>query len=351
MKTIAEQVAACRAGRHPRLVARMPSGWLVLAPSQRLRGYCILLADPVVSSLNDLSGGARAQFLADMARAGDAVAAAVKPVRLNYEMLGNLDPTLHAHVVPRQKDEPESLRTKAIWLYPPEEWDAPKHAFNAKAHGPLREAIARALDGAPANAGHRPDWQDAAAMAARFHEGQVRKDGRTPYFSHPARVAMTVRDVFGCDDREALTAAFLHDVIEDTPADYDDVSEAFGDRVAEVVAALTKDMRLPEPEREPAYDAGLRAADWRAHVVKLADQYDNLSNAMRDGLDVDKFLRRCERAIAVAGEEGAWRPEVARAVEMLRELMALAAEPRPAGSRGRKSPEKQPGKRGKKGKG
>jgi len=322
MKTITEQVHACRAGKHPRLVARMASGWLVLAPSQRLRGYCILLADPIVNSLNDLDQAARAQFLADMARAGDAILQVVKPVRLNYEMLGNLDPTLHAHVIPRHKDEPESLRTKAIWLYPPEDWDVPKHAFSPKSHDALRQRLAAALSDQLPRSRKPPMWQEAAGMAARFHIGQTRKDGKTPYVSHPFRVALTVRDVFDCADETTLTAALLHDVIEDTTADYDDIAEAFGDEVASIVAPLTKDMRLPEPEREPAYDAGLRAADWRAHVIKLADQYDNLSNAIRDDLDLDKFFARCRRAIACAGPEPDFRPEVARAVGALRTLMA-----------------------------
>ncbi len=324
MRTITEQVEACRRGEHPRLVCRMASGWLVMAPSQRLRGYCILLADPIVPTLNHLSGGARAQFLADMGAAGDAVASVVKPLRLNYEMLGNLDPTLHAHVVPRHADEPESLRTKAIWLYPPEQWDAPEHAFSEAKHGELRRSIAQALRTGPAAAGSSPMWQTAAGMAARFHQGQVRKDGRTPYISHPFRVALTAREIFGVSDEQVLAAALLHDTIEDTSADFDDIAEAFGDEVARIVAAVTKDMRLPEPAREPAYDEGLRAADWRAHVVKLADQFDNLSNALDDGLEPARFLDKCRRAVAVCGEPSSWTPEVARSVAQLQALMARA---------------------------
>src|SRR5688500_19144302 len=95
-------------------------------------------------------------------------------------------------------------------------------------------------------------WQRAASFAARFHQGQLRKDGTTPYIAHPFRVAMTVRDVFGVDDPIALAAALLHDVIEDTTADYDDLEREFGAEVARVVAALTKDMRLPEAARETA---------------------------------------------------------------------------------------------------
>ncbi|MCH9010455.1 MAG: HD domain-containing protein [Chloroflexi bacterium] len=62
-----------------------------------------------------------------------------------------------------------------------------------------------------------PLWQHAASFAARAHRNQVRNDERIPYFSHPARVAMTVAVRFGCGDETALAAAFLHDV--DQPSD------------------------------------------------------------------------------------------------------------------------------------
>lgn len=158
-------------------------------------------------------------------------------------------------------------------------------------------------------------WQRAASFAARFHNGQLRKDGTTPYIAHPFRVAMTVRDVFGVDDPVALAAALLHDVIEDTTADYDDVAEEFGTEVADVVAALTKDMRKPNDQREAEYDQQLAAAPWQARLVKLADVYDNVSDCLDDGMR-KKALDKAIRAVRHAGSE----PQVtvaAREVELL----------------------------------
>ena len=57
---------------------------------------------------------------------------------------------------------------------------------------------------------------DAVSFAARAHQGQFRKDGRTPYASHPTRVCLVMRCVFGVEDPEVLAAAVLHDTIEDT---------------------------------------------------------------------------------------------------------------------------------------
>src|SRR5436190_896130 len=87
---------------------------------------------------------------------------------------------------------------------------------------------------------------EAISFAARKHQGQLRKDDRTPYFAHPVRVMMIVRDRWGITDPEVLAAAVLHDTIEDTTTDYDDVVKRFGPRVAQLVALLTKDKRLPE---------------------------------------------------------------------------------------------------------
>src|SRR5688572_4091330 len=87
---------------------------------------------------------------------------------------------------------------------------------------------------------------EAASFAARAHRHQLRKDGQTPYVAHPFRVCLVVRHVFGIDDPDTLAVALLHDTIEDTTTDYDDLAERLGGRVAAAVAALSKDMRLPE---------------------------------------------------------------------------------------------------------
>jgi guanosine-3',5'-bis(diphosphate) 3'-pyrophosphohydrolase len=122
---------------------------------------------------------------------------------------------------------------------------------------------------------HR-EYLDAIAFAARAHRHQLRKDGETPYVSHVFRVCMVLRDVFEITDRRALIAAVLHDTIEDTNTDFDDVEEKFGAEIAGWVAMLSKDKTLPYHERERAYCAKLTNAPWQVQVCKLADVFDNL---------------------------------------------------------------------------
>jgi diadenosine tetraphosphate (Ap4A) HIT family hydrolase len=130
-------VAAAEAGELDRVILRLKSGWAVMGESQVQPGYCLLYSDPVVPHLNALEGPARAQFLSDMATLGDAVLEVTGATRINYEMLGNQEPALHAHVIPRFDNEPEELRTKPIWFY---DWDAAP-TFSREAHGDLQEAI------------------------------------------------------------------------------------------------------------------------------------------------------------------------------------------------------------------
>jgi diadenosine tetraphosphate (Ap4A) HIT family hydrolase len=136
-----ERVAAARAGTNPTTICRLRSGWAVLGDPQVARGYSLLLPDPVVGQLNDLTGEVRRTFLYEMSLLGDAVKAITGAVRINYEILGNQVPALHAHVVPRFADEPAELREKPIWYY---DWSAAPR-FDAGRDGPLIEAIAKCL--------------------------------------------------------------------------------------------------------------------------------------------------------------------------------------------------------------
>jgi diadenosine tetraphosphate (Ap4A) HIT family hydrolase len=139
---IHRRVAACREGTDTALIARLPSGWAVMGDPQVLRGYCLLLPDPVVPHLNALPPAGQAAFLADLARLGQAVLEVTGALRINYAMFGNLEPALHAHVHPRFADEPESLRTAHPWAY---DWAAARR-FDPALDGALLAALRARLE-------------------------------------------------------------------------------------------------------------------------------------------------------------------------------------------------------------
>jgi diadenosine tetraphosphate (Ap4A) HIT family hydrolase len=139
---IHQRVSDCRAGQYPKAICRVSSGWVVLGDVQFLRGYSLLLPDPVVADLNKLSGPARTAFLSEMAAVGDALLDVTNAIRINYEILGNADPALHAHVFPRYSDEPQDLRTRPAWFY---DWTkAPP--FDPDRDEPLMKAIRARLE-------------------------------------------------------------------------------------------------------------------------------------------------------------------------------------------------------------
>lgn len=162
-------------------------------------------------------------------------------------------------------------------------------------------------------------WHVAAAFAAHAHRHQTRRDGRTPYIAHPARVALIVAVEFGCTDETVLAGALLHDVLEDTTADYDDLLEHFGREVADLVAYLSKDSRMAQDDREAEYDHRLAEGPWQARLIKLADVYDNLADAAT-GQEQQTLLKRVRRAVALAEND----PPLQKAVEIVRERMQAA---------------------------
>lgn len=165
-------------------------------------------------------------------------------------------------------------------------------------------------------------WQQAASFAAWKHRHQTRKDGRTPYIAHTFRVAMTVRDVFGCDDPAVIAAALLHDTIEDTLTDHDELSSLFGVEIADVVAALTKNMALPAAQREADYDTRLASADWRARLIKLADVFDNHSDLPeRSAEALGKMHDKCRRAIELAEPDAAQHECIRRGIAAVQSLL------------------------------
>lgn len=107
---IHDRVDALRAHQDPYLIARLETGWAVLANRPLLPGHCVFFADPVVFSVNDLDEETRMRYWRDVTRIGDALIAVMESYRINYETLCNQAQALHSHVVPRQMSEPDAKR-------------------------------------------------------------------------------------------------------------------------------------------------------------------------------------------------------------------------------------------------
>lgn len=128
---------------------------------------------------------------------------------------------------------------------------------------------------------------DLVERARRYAEhahgaiNHVRKYSGRPYTEHLERVAARVAAV--TKDRNAIAAAWLHDVVEDTPTTPEQIEREFGAAVAELVAALTDAPReVGNRARRKAVDRERIAnAPAAAHTVKLADLIDNAEDIAR----------------------------------------------------------------------
>ncbi len=126
--------------------------------------------------------------------------------------------------------------------------------------------------------------KNAEIFAKRKHKGQFRKDGVTPYSKHLGDVISELK-VMGITNNDIICAGWLHDTIEDTDTDYDEIHEKFNKKIADCVASVTKDTRLIKQKQEKAYISQLKKASWQAKVVKLGDiiaNFKDLPNAKYD---------------------------------------------------------------------
>lgn len=143
-----DRIGSAERGENPMVLARMASGFAVMGDVQFLPGYCVLLASPRVPDLNILDVDARATFLRDMTLIGDAITDACRSdgmLRLNYEIQGNTDAFLHAHIWPRYDWEPDDRRPLPVFSYGREQWRAPESQYRDTEHGHLRQRINLAL--------------------------------------------------------------------------------------------------------------------------------------------------------------------------------------------------------------
>lgn len=117
-----------------------------------------------------------------------------------------------------------------------------------------------------------------AKFAAAKHRGQFRKDGKTPYISHPVTVANILVREGKVADPEVIAAALLHDTIKDTGTTRDELEREFGPRVAAMVAELTNDPGLHGAESKAAQLKKKFGPD--AAAVKIADKTANLRDIL-----------------------------------------------------------------------
>ncbi len=121
----------------------------------------------------------------------------------------------------------------------------------------------------------------AIAFATKAHEGQVRKGTSRPFIQHPMEVGKIVASM--TDDDEVISAAILHDTIEDCESITEEIlCEQFTPRVASLVAQESEDKSKTWMERKSATIAHLKLAPREIQMIGLADKLSNMRDIDRD---------------------------------------------------------------------
>ncbi len=181
-------------------------------------------------------------------------------------------------------------------------------------------------------------------MAREAHAGQVRNaSGGRPYIDHPVAVAERLSTHIP-DDDDALAAALLHDVVEDSELGLDDVRQRCGERVAELVGVLSDDESIePYAERKREHrrrveSAGgeamaIYAADKLTNVTMLRDAYQEQGEQVGEELSVplDEKVEVWEQDLEMLSANATESPAVRDLTSSLEDqLNALAADRRAA---------------------
>ena len=134
---------------------------------------------------------------------------------------------------------------------------------------------------------------DSKNFAKKKHQHQFRDDKKTPYWKHLESVVKNLKTL-GINDSTILCGGWLHDTIEDTNTDFDDLEKKFNKKTAEIVAIVTKDTRMRKKDREISYCKQLKKGSWQAQIVKFADilaNMEDLENSKKSDSDRKRQAR------------------------------------------------------------
>ena len=135
----------------------------------------------------------------------------------------------------------------------------------------------------------------AASFAAKKHRLQKRKgNDAEPYINHPLEVANLLANVGKIEDYDVLTAAVLHDTVEDTNTTSEEITELFGKNVCAMVLEVTDDKSLPNAERKQLQIEHAPNLSPGAKQIKLGDKISNIRDVSDNPPDGWTDKRRLE---------------------------------------------------------
>jgi (p)ppGpp synthase/HD superfamily hydrolase len=146
--------------------------------------------------------------------------------------------------------------------------------------------------------------EEALEFARESHGSQTRKYSHEPYIEHPKRIAEMVRSV--PHTKAMICAAYLHDVVEDTPVSGEEIARRFGKEVARLVHELTDEFmkekypNLNRKERKKRETGRQAEMSPEAKTIKLADVIDNTRDIIKNDKDfASRYIPEMEALVEV----------------------------------------------------
>ncbi len=141
---ICARIEEIKTGKNSGFVMEMDSGYVTISDQQFFRGYTYFLSKKHASELHEVTPEFRTQFLADMALVAEAVHRAFAPKKLNEELLGNTEPHMHWHIIPRYEDDP--LPQRPIWEIDPKLRDGQLSEMSVEEREIMKRQLREAIE-------------------------------------------------------------------------------------------------------------------------------------------------------------------------------------------------------------
>lgn len=132
-------------------------------------------------------------------------------------------------------------------------------------------------------------------FAKEKHRNMLQVDG-TPYHEHLSGVTSRLKNL-GITDEDTLAAGWLHDTIEFTNTNLNEIEERFGSKIAVMVLSLSKDKSLPKMKREEVYVKQLRDSPLEAKIIKICDLSSEIKQLSKSELSRTKIVKELKKRV------------------------------------------------------
>ncbi len=139
-----EEIVKTKKGKNEYFVMELETGYVFMSWYQYFEGYTIFAFKNHFSELHQLDNNLKNKFLCEMSLVAEAVNRAFKPKKINYAMLGNTDPHMHWHLIPRYSNDPKPKDT--IWNIPEKIWASEKQKPTQEKLNELKRRLKKELE-------------------------------------------------------------------------------------------------------------------------------------------------------------------------------------------------------------